>query len=83
MKLRESVGVFDHYLGRKRPGLYVASLLELQQVPAVAENWSLGKSLENAFGQVSSNRTSTALQSVGLESNGLMSRALMSFAKRP
>ena len=38
VQLRERIRVFDHHLGCERSRLHVPALLELEQVPAVAEH---------------------------------------------
>ena len=47
MQLRQRVGMLDHDLGRERPRLDVAPLLELQQVAPVAEDGTLGQPLHD------------------------------------
>ena len=47
MELHEGFRVLDDHLGRERTGLDVAALLQLQQVPAVAEDRAFGEALQD------------------------------------
>jgi hypothetical protein len=52
MQLRERVGMLDHDLRGERPRLHVPALLELEQVPPVAEHGTRYQPFQDARAHV-------------------------------